>query len=103
MEFLQSQGLALIERNYRCRSGEIDIIMHHRNELVFVEVRYRKSNAYGGAQESITPNKQRKIRSSAETFLQKHTDKGHGGCRFDVMAVSGDALDYQFDWIRNAF
>ena len=93
----------MIKRNYRCPSGEIDIIMHHHKELVFVEVRYRKSDAYGGAQESITPAKQRKIRNSAESFLQKNTDKGHGGCRFDVMAVSGNAQNYQFDWIRNAF
>ncbi|MGR3913812.1 MAG: YraN family protein [Gammaproteobacteria bacterium] len=99
---LRAAGLQLLRRNYRCAGGEVDIVMREREELVFVEVRYRNSAAFGGAAHSIDAGKQRRLRLAGETFLQCHP--GHrGGCRFDVVAVGGAAPDYHLDWIRDAF
>ena len=96
--YLVSQGLKLITSNYNSRYGEIDLIMHDKNVLVFVEVRYRRSNKFGGAAMSITPAKQRKIALTAMTFLQKNNKTDHH-CRFDVVAIS----EYETQWIKSAF
>ena len=61
-EYLQHQGLTLIDKNYHCRQGEIDLVMEHNDTLVFVEVRYRKNNLFGGAKESVTYKKQQKFK-----------------------------------------
>ena len=97
-DYLRLQGLSLITSNYRSRYGEIDLIMHDENVLVFVEVRYRRSNKFGGAAMSITPAKQRKIALTAMTFLQKNNKTDHH-CRFDVVAIS----EYGTQWIKSAF
>ncbi len=101
--FLRDQGLQLIERNFRCRSGEIDLVMLDRDCLVFVEVRYRKNANYGGALESITAAKQDKIRRTAEWFLQTNVNLPYQGCRFDVIAASGTGEGYEMQWIVDAF
>ena len=97
-QYLKSQGLILLERNYHSRFGEIDLIMQDANTLVFVEVRYRKNTNYGGAASSIGHQKQQRIRKTAMTYLQKH------GCnhpaRFDVIAIEGDM---KVSWIKQAF
>lgn len=102
---LQQQGLKLLEANYRCRCGEIDLVMLDHDTVVFVEVRFRRSNAYGGALESVTGAKQEKLRRAAEHFLQRHPDASNA--RFDVVAVSQNGQNsrapYSFDWIKNAF
>ena len=67
-EFLAGRGLKLIERNYRCRFGEIDLIMRHGPTLVFVEVRYRRNDSFGGAVESITAAKREKLASYGATL-----------------------------------
>ena len=100
---LRNAGLALKHRNFSCRHGEIDLIMEHRGELVFVEVRYRQDNAYGGAVESIDQSKRRRLRRTADFYLQQHPEQGHRGCRFDIVAVSGPAAAGRCDWIVNAF
>jgi len=96
--YLRSQGLTLLTSNYHSRYGEIDLIMQDKDTLVFVEVRYRRSNKFGGAAMSITPGKQRKIALTAMQFLQKN-NKTDQHCRFDVVAIS----EQETQWIKSAF
>ena len=103
LEHLEDQGLSLLEANFSCQHGEIDLVMHQDQELVFIEVRYRQGKRFGGAVESIDAGKRRRLQRSAEHYLQCHPNAGHQGCRFDVVAVSGDAPTFQIEWIANAF
>ncbi|MDB5798922.1 MAG: YraN family protein [Paucimonas sp.] len=96
-EYLGTQGLSLVARNYRCRGGEIDLVMQHRGELVFVEVRARSSSEHGGAAASITARKRARLVLAAQVFLQRY--RKLPPCRFDVVAIDGDRLD----WIKAAF
>ena len=102
-EYLTQQGLSCLTRNYRCRVGEIDLVMRDGACLVFVEVRYRKNRNYGGAIESITVSKQAKIKRAAEIYMQKHPKQNYQSCRFDVVAASGDTDNLKMDWLINAF
>lgn len=97
--YLQQQGLRLVEKNYRCRFGEIDLIMHDGKSLVFVEVRLRSNMNFGGAGMSITPAKQRKLTLTAQHYLQKH---GSTACRFDAVLMR-NTNTHDMEWIRNAF
>ncbi|MDP3777476.1 YraN family protein [Methylotenera sp.] len=97
--FLQKNGLILLEKNYRCVHGEIDLIMRDRKTLVFVEVRLRSNPKFGGAGMSITPSKQQKLSRTAEVYLQTH---GNHACRFDAILLH--ALDATaVEWIKDAF
>lgn len=98
--FLQRQGLRLVERNYRCRRGEIDLIMLDAGNPVFVEVRYRRQSRYGSGLESVDRNKQRRIVLCAAGYLQRHPRHAERPARFDVVAVGPDG---DIEWIRNAF
>ena len=73
------------------------------NDLVFIEVRYRKNQSFGGPLESITAKKQNKIKKTAESFLQKHPKLKFDQCRFDVMAISNKYGQPDIDWIQHAF
>ena len=99
--FLESHGLTVVARNFHCRSGEIDLVCRDGQTLVFVEVRRRRTDAYGGAAASITASKQRRIILAARHYLA--TRGGTGGtsapCRFDCIAIEG----VQIDWLRDAF
>jgi putative endonuclease len=99
---MRKQGMRLIARNYHCRAGEIDLIMQHQNILVFVEVRFRRSNRYGTAAETVNHAKQRRIIHTAEHFLQQH-NTAYSAYRFDVVGVSPMGADYDVEWIQNAF
>lgn len=99
--YLEQKGLHTLERNYRCKMGEIDIIMQDQDTLVFVEVRYRKQNAFGSAAESVTPSKQKKLIRAAYHYLGFH-QRHNSLCRFDVLAITGTANE-QIEWIPNAF
>lgn len=100
---LETHGLAVIERNYRCRSGEIDLIMQDRDYLVFIEVRYRKYTGYGGAAASVDSRKQQKLLRAAQHWLQQRQATNRR-CRFDVVAVTpGPNRAFCCDWITNAF
>lgn len=108
LSVLQGEKYLLVERNFRCRGGEIDLIMTlgrtvERRELVFVEVRYRKQSDFGDGGESVDRHKQRRLRFAAETWLQKHHDFPFHYCRFDVVSVTGSPPDFQLDWIQDAF
>ena len=104
LALLQSQGLKLVERNYRVaggparHAGEVDLILHDRDgTLVFVEVRARKSSAQGGAAASVTAPKQRRIAFAARHYLMRFATPPP--CRFDVVALEGERIE----WIRAAF
>ena len=98
--FLQRQGLKLVETNYRCRFGEIDLVCKDQNTLVFVEVRLRGNDAFGGAAASITASKQHKLVLAARHYLQQL--RAFPACRFDVVLLRG-LRDNDIEWIRNAF
>ncbi|MCK4833723.1 MAG: YraN family protein [Gammaproteobacteria bacterium] len=106
-KYLRSKGLKLIGKNFSCHYGEIDIIMFDKNMLVFVEVRFRKSDAFGGGLESITASKQLKLRKTAELYLQQNSK--YKNARFDVVSMSknnqtnDNGQSYSFDWVTNAF
>ncbi|MBA2652933.1 MAG: YraN family protein [Tatlockia sp.] len=99
--YLVSQGLQWIESNYRCRFGEIDLIMRDKNYLVFVEVRARVSSSYGGALASVTYFKQRKLIKTATSYLLSKNLHDKQLTRFDVLGFEGPKAD--LSWIKNAF
>ena len=97
-ELLRSYGLRVIERNWRCRHGEIDLIAEEGGTLVFAEVRMRSGPGYGGAAESVTEAKRSHLLAAARLYL---TRRPEAPCRFDVFLVGADAS--RVEWIRNAF
>ena len=97
------RGYRLVEKNFRSRYGEIDMVMLDRECLVFVEVRYRRNDAYGGALQSVGVAKQAKLRRTAESYLQRTGLPDFEECRFDVVAVSGCYADLKFDLVTSAF
>lgn len=101
--FLCEQGLQSITRNYRCKMGEIDLIMQQQQVIVFVEVRYRRYQRYGGSLESIDFRKQQKILQTADFYLQTHQWAQQHPCRFDAVLISGLLENPQLDWIAGAF
>lgn len=100
---LLAGGLRLVVRNYRCKLGEIDLIMLDGKTLVLVEVRYRATNSYGGAAASITWEKQRKLVKTAEHLLMKNPQLRRHPARFDVVAITTAASDTKIEWIKSAF
>jgi putative endonuclease len=98
-DYLLRQGLKLVERNFRVKGGEIDLICRDGQTTVFVEVRLRSRADYGGAAASITAAKQSRLILAARHWLQRH---GETPCRFDCMLLDG--LETQHvEWLRNAF
>jgi putative endonuclease len=93
---LLAAGLTLVTRNFRCKGGEIDLIMRQREVLVFVEVRARANDRHGGAAASVTARKQARLILAAQFFLLRY--KTPPACRFDVIAIDGGALS----WLKNA-
>lgn len=100
---LLAQGMRTITRNHTCRGGEIDLVMQADDTLVFVEVRYRRGARFGSALESIDGRKQQRLVRAAEDFLMLHPQFANLACRFDVMAMYGDAERPVCDWIAGAF
>jgi putative endonuclease len=98
-QFLAGRGLRLLERNYRCRFGEIDLVLSDGRTLVFVEVRYRGNRSFGGAAESITPTKRAKLLRAARHYMAAH--RSFPACRFDAVLLNGDTREVE--WIVNAF
>lgn len=97
--YLQQQGLELLSNNFRCKTGELDLVMKDGSVLVVVEVRYRKSEQFGGALASITRQKQQRIVSATQHYVIIN-NLNHFAIRFDVVAISGDN---RITWIKNAF
>ena len=104
--FLIAQGLKLVARNFRCRRGEIDLIMRDGQHLVFVEVRYRKTGRYGSAAESVDSRKRARLIHCAEYFLKCFPSLARLPARFDVVTLApntADAVSFNTGWIPNAF
>lgn len=94
---LRRSGLTLLERNYRMRRGEIDLVMRDGDTLVFVEVRYRSGTSHGAAAETVDRRKRARLIAAAQSYLQQN--RWRQACRFDVVALQGTRLD----WMRDAF
>lgn len=101
--FLNRNGLSKLQQNYRCRRGEIDLIMEHGDTVVFVEVRYRARSDYGDPLETITQAKQRRIILAATKFLADHPKYQDRPCRFDAIGVNKTPAGIKYDWIKDAF
>ena len=95
LALLQRHGLRHLASNFRCKGGEIDLIMADGAQLVFVEVRHRSSSAFGGARSSVGPDKQRRLVCAAHSYLA--TLKRVPSCRFDLVAIEGETLS----WLKN--
>ena len=100
-DYLLAQGLRLVRSNYRSRLGEIDLIMRDGDYLVFVEVRARCSNLFGGPLASVTASKQKKIIKTALCYLSATKSHDKPPVRFDVLGIEGTPS--RVTWIKNAF
>ena len=100
---LERAGLKLVERNFRTRFGELDLIMRDGGTLVFVEVRYRGNARFGGGAASVGAAKRAKLARAAQGFLLAHPHLASLPCRFDVVAFDGDAAAPVCDWLPAAF
>lgn len=100
---LEKNQCKIIESNFSCKTGEIDIIAQDNEYLVFVEVRYRKKSRYGGALASVDSRKQKKLIRTAEFYLQTKNLTNKAVCRFDVFAIEGENNRLNYQWIKDAF
>ncbi|KFX68397.1 hypothetical protein TMS3_0119340 [Pseudomonas taeanensis MS-3] len=103
-QHLEQQGLRLLAQNWHCRRGELDLVMLDTDTVVFVEVRYRRHAAWGGAIESVDARKREKLTIAAMHFLQQESRWAKHPCRFDVIAINSKGNSApQLNWIQNAF
>lgn len=101
--YLREQGLVTRWRNYRCKAGEIDLIMAEGPTLVFVEVRLRSQRGFALAAETVDWRKQQKLVRAAQHFLQRQGLTEAVACRFDVVAFDPNRAEDQPNWLRDAF
>jgi putative endonuclease len=102
VDFLQNEGLRILQRNYRFDRGEIDIVAEDRDELVFVEVKSRRTRSHGSPEESLTPSKEAFLKRTAEGYLlEHHIDRRP--CRFDVIAVEWVSGQPEIRHLKNVF
>ena len=101
--WLRAQKLKILSRNFHCRWGEIDIIAMDNATLCFIEVRYRESDNYGTAAETVTIKKQQRIIKTAQVYLHQHQGHADKAARFDVLGLSGELSRPKIDWHKNAF
>ncbi|MGN0319553.1 MAG: YraN family protein [Lachnospira sp.] len=99
VKYLVDKGYTIVERNFRTRMGEIDIIAKKDEYLVFVEVKYRSTSRYGNASEAVGIRKQQTIRNVAGFYLTTRYKRTDIPCRFDVIAINADSITH----IQNAF
>ena len=97
--FLEERGICILERNFRCGQGEIDLIGREENTIVFFEVKYRKTNSWGNPAEAVDTRKQCRISRAADVYRKRENLYGDISFRFDVIAI----LDGEITWYRNAF
>lgn len=103
-DYLVQNGCSIIAANYRCRFGEIDIIMRDEDEICFVEVKYRTSEQYGSSVEAVNSRKQQRIRNAAEYYLMTKLHTQNVLCRFDVLGFDMDEQEnVNITHIKNAF
>ncbi|XPF92618.1 YraN family protein [Colwellia sp. RE-S-Sl-9] len=103
-QYLILQNLTLLDQNFHSKYGEIDLIMLDNNMYVFVEVKYRKNNQFGGSLVAVSHSKQQKLRLCAKYYLQqKQLNEYNTPCRFDIVALEGDIKNPNINWLKNAF
>jgi len=103
-EYLTSHNLLLLEGNFHSKYGEIDLIMLDNQTYVFIEVKYRKNNLYGGGEVAVNSSKQHKLRLCAQYYLQQNQlNEYTTPCRFDIVALEGDIQTPTINWLKNAF
>lgn len=102
-QYLARHGLKLVQRNFRGKQGEIDLIMDDGKVLVFIEVRHRRSSRFGSAVESINPRKQARLIKTAELYISAVGGASQRQCRFDTIDFDGEITDNNLHWIKNAF
>ena len=102
LRYLTQQGYELVERNYRTRYGELDLILRHENTIVFVEVKLRRGTGYGDPLDAVTPRKQAAIRSLAEQYLAEKTPD-FDAVRFDVVGILAERGDPRLVHVPDAF
>ena len=103
-QYLQGRGLKILARNLRCRSGEIDLVGLDAEVLAFVEVRQRQRSDFGGALNSVTWAKRRKIIRATQFILRREAHWNNFPLRFDVVAIEGrpDGA-HRIEWVKDAF
>jgi len=101
--FLQTRGCNFVESNYRCRMGEIDLVMRQGSILVFVEVRYRTRPDYGSGAESVDHRKQGRLIRAAQHYMLSKQIADRYPVRFDVMDLSPGQDGFEINWIPSAF
>ncbi|MFZ9709243.1 MAG: YraN family protein [Steroidobacteraceae bacterium] len=105
-EWLQSQGVEILLRNFRRRSGEIDLVGRQRDTLLIIEVRLRQRSDFGGSAASVDSSKQTRLIRTTQQLLQQHRDWARLPVRFDVIAIERDTIapdGWRLEWIRHAF
>lgn len=102
VRFLEENGFKILKRNYRFERAEIDIIAQDGEELVFVEVKTRRSNFYGAPEDAVTEEKQEQIRAAAEGYLYQH-DIDNRPCRFDIVAIEFKDGKKEIRHLKDAF
>lgn len=103
LQYLLERGYRLMQRNFQCKSGEIDLIMQKEDILVFVEVRSRSNEQYGMPAETVNRKKQDKIRKTANYYLYRNRFLEKYYCRFDVISIVWKDGTAQIEWIPDAF
>ncbi len=103
LQHMQDTGMRLLEQNFHCRFGEIDLILRDAEGIVFTEVRYRSGDAHGDGTASVGTVKRGKLVKTAQAWLLAHPQFAGLPCRFDVIGCSGTLENPVFDWTRNAF
>jgi putative endonuclease len=102
-DFLQARGLKVLARNFRCKTGELDLVCLDHEVLAIIEVRQRGSQKFGGALQSVTWCKQRKIIRTTRYLLQRQAVWQGRVVRFDVVAVEGPPGAHRLVWVKDAF
>lgn len=103
LDFLLRRNLRLLARNAHARGGELDLVMLDGDTLAFVEVRYRRSGAFGGGAASVDAGKRRRLVHAARVFLACNPRHADAPCRFDVVDASGDPAAPRIEWLKDAF
>ncbi|MGL4766937.1 MAG: YraN family protein [Formosimonas sp.] len=101
LAYLRRQGLCFIDANLACAQGEIDLLMQDGDTLVFVEVRWRQNEAFGGAAASITPAKLQRLTRACQLFLQQNPAWQSQPCRIDAVLLTGDLAAPRMDWLKS--
>ena len=102
LSFLKRQGLELVDRNYRCKRGELDLVMLDGQELVFVEVKYRSGDQLVDALESVGFTKQKRLIRASSSYLDQHPRHWKRVMRFDVVAITAKREE-EIEWVQDAF